>query len=241
VKSLPLHRHRDDDYCDRIDITALNARLVARVVPRYKTSDLSGDEWRVSAVLELYGRNDRFPEPVFSRSFHRMKDLLHYAPRFVYMTEHRPILNSSAALLHVQRKGVTLFDQHFLTFGDAAIGLAWHIVVANEGSDPSVKWHHLTDEEERARCQQVGCSEPPVNTYHLKTLHVGYGVMRAPEYNFTGQYTWYCARHSERGDCGLEDADKNLDLVEGDGVARPHAGDESESAFGGIIGVGSAK
>lgn len=36
--------HADDEYFDEV---------VIRTVPRYKTSGLSGDEWRVSAVIEL--------------------------------------------------------------------------------------------------------------------------------------------------------------------------------------------
>ena len=37
-------RHHDDDYIDEIRI---------RIVPRYKTSGLSGDEWRIAARVEL--------------------------------------------------------------------------------------------------------------------------------------------------------------------------------------------
>jgi len=38
-------KHRDDEFFDRAEVV---------VVPRYKTSGLSGDEWRVSATLRLY-------------------------------------------------------------------------------------------------------------------------------------------------------------------------------------------
>jgi hypothetical protein len=37
--------HPDDEYIDKIEIVT---------VPRYKTSHLSGDEWRTSAVLKCY-------------------------------------------------------------------------------------------------------------------------------------------------------------------------------------------
>ncbi len=39
-----IHRHHDDETFDEVSI---------RVIPRFKTSGLSGDEWRVSAVIEL--------------------------------------------------------------------------------------------------------------------------------------------------------------------------------------------
>ena len=134
----------------------------------------------------------------------------------------------------VRRKSVVLMKQSFATLGDAVMGMGWHIVVANEGSN-EVSWHHLTDEEEREHCQQVGCSEPPKNFYHLKRLQLDGRVMVEPENHFTGQYTWFCPRHTTRGDCGMEDADANLVLVDGNGVPMPHAGDESPSAFGGVI------
>jgi len=41
-------RHRDDEFYDRIEV---------EVVPRYKTSGLSGDEWRVSTRVRLWRKN----------------------------------------------------------------------------------------------------------------------------------------------------------------------------------------
>jgi hypothetical protein len=38
-------------------------------------------------------------------------------------------------------------------------------------------------------------------------------MMIDPEYDFVGQFTWYCAEHATRGDCGLEDADSNLEVI----------------------------
>ena len=229
---MPLHRHHDDDYVDRIAISAVGCRLLAHIVPRYKTSGLSGDEWRISAVLDVYEGN----ELVASHRFHKMRNLEEHAAHFLY-AECRELLASPGALMVVQRKGVELMQQQFRTFGDAAMGMGWHIAMCSEGR-PETPWHHLTDEEERARCQQVGCGEPPKNVYHLNKLQVGNGrLMVEPEYDFTGQYTWYCARHTERGDCGLEDCDSNMTLVEGNGVPRLVESDESPSVLGGITHI----
>ena len=52
--------------------------------------------------------------------------------------------------------------------------------------------------------------------------------------------TWaerVASRHTTRGDCGLEDADKNLELVEGSGVARQREDDESPSGLAAPIHV----
>lgn len=233
---LPLRRHHDDDYWDEITIDTKVVHLRAHVVPRYKTSGLSGDEWRTSAVLEV--KRDGYDEPHVRRSFGRMhRDLAAYGPHFIYQNAF-PLLGEPDAVFIVKRKGILLTTRKFPTFGDAAMGMGWHIVTANEGEE-GVEWHHLTDEEERAHCQQVGCSDTPVNVYRLKKLMEGQDrrCFLEPQYDFVGQYVWYCARHTTRGDCGFEDADTNLELVQGDGKGRPRARDESPSAFGGVINV----
>lgn len=53
-------RHRNDEYIDEISI---------RTVERWKESELSGDEWRFSAVVEF----KRKGQVVYSRSFAKME------------------------------------------------------------------------------------------------------------------------------------------------------------------------
>lgn len=210
---MPLRRHYDDDYWDRATIqTASGANLVAFIRPRFKTSGLSGDEWRVSAIVEVR-RHPKKIEQVLMRSFHRMNKLFEYAPYFVYASVPE-LLAAPSATLTVERKGHVLMTEVRPTFGDALIGLGWHIVTANEGRD-GVEWHHLTDEQERKHCQQVGCARAPVIAFRLKKLQVTPSdhIMIEPEYDFTGRFAWYCADHSERGDAGLEDCDSNLEAV----------------------------
>jgi hypothetical protein len=227
---MPLRRHHDDNYWDEVIVDAGPVVLHGSIVPRYKTSGLSGDEWRISARLgvTMAGRVE------VEHWFHRMNDLLMHAPGFVY-AERRLLGFPDAATMIVRRKTITLCKRSFPTFGDAAMGLFWHVITANEGT-AGVEWHHLSDAEELEHCQQVGCAEAPVNFYRLKTIDAapGCGIMK---YDREGQYTWYCARHTRRGDCGLEDADANMVLVRGNGLAREHAADESPSAFGGVVEV----
>jgi hypothetical protein len=56
----PLHHLRDPDFepYDEIRI---------RIAPRFKTSGLSGDEWRTSAVAELYFKGQKICERSWSR------------------------------------------------------------------------------------------------------------------------------------------------------------------------------
>ena len=235
----PLRRHRDDWYSDRVEVNAGYVALLATVIPRYKTSGLSGDEWRVSSRIQVATGTGAGAHIVLERGFNSMRGLAEYSPVFLWR-ECRTLLGVRDATLTALRKGHVLTERKFPTFGEAALGIGWHIVTANEG-EKDVAWHHLSDEEERSHCQQVGCSDPPVNVYHLKKILHGDNppdTFYAPKYDFEGQYVWYCARHTTRGDCGFEDADANLELVQGAGLARQVASDESPSVMGGVIEIG---
>jgi len=229
----PLRRHDDDDYWDRVTVQATTgANLIGFVVPRYKTSGLSGDEWRVGARMEVRRRHPD-SKPVFERGFSRIHGLTAHAGLFVL--RHTPeLLSSPQATLVVERKGHALMTETFPTFGEAVVGMQWHIVTCNEGRE-GVEWHHISDAEEATHCQQVGCAEPPVNTFRYRKLFYSKSdperTFLPPKYDFEGQWTWYCARHTQRGDAGYEDADKNLELVGGPGVARPRGGDFSPSGL----------
>ena len=51
-------RHEDDEYIDEIRI---------KLVPRFKTSGLSGDEWRISAVIQFSRKGQVLWEKAFSK------------------------------------------------------------------------------------------------------------------------------------------------------------------------------
>src|SRR5690349_6718653 len=59
-------RHDDDEWFDEIRIS---------VKPRYKTSGMSGDEWRVSALVEVFRKGVLLKDRSFSK--------LHYAADFL--------------------------------------------------------------------------------------------------------------------------------------------------------------
>ena len=53
-----LRRHDDDEYIDEIKIS---------LVPRFKTSDMSGDEWRVSARMQFFRKGRQVWENSFGK------------------------------------------------------------------------------------------------------------------------------------------------------------------------------
>ena len=60
-------RHHDDEYVDEVRI---------RIIPRFKTSEASGDEWRVSAVTELRRKGVIMHE----RSYHNIEAAAAHLP-----------------------------------------------------------------------------------------------------------------------------------------------------------------
>jgi len=148
-------RHEDDEYIDEIRID---------LVPRFKTSEMSGDEWRVSARIRFF------------------------------------------------RKGHEVWSRGFGKLSTAVNALPWFFVVAGEGSD----FKMLGREQELALCQQPGCSEPSVKRYRFKKVRdcPQSGKMYEPGPSFE-YVTAFCQRHAHRGDCGLEDADDNYEVLSG--------------------------
>lgn len=60
-------RHHDDEFFDRVEFA---------LVPRYKMSDLSGDEWRVSAVARYFCKD----VVVIERGYTKMEHAIVHAP-----------------------------------------------------------------------------------------------------------------------------------------------------------------
>lgn len=60
-------RHHDDEFIDEVTL---------KVEPRFKTSDLSGDEWRVSTRVSLSRKGQVLKE----RTYHRIEDAAAHLP-----------------------------------------------------------------------------------------------------------------------------------------------------------------
>ena len=69
-KSIFYKRHEDDEVYDRITI---------EIVPRYKTSGLSGNEWRISVLVKLYRKGSLIAE----RSWNKLQWALACLPAWI--------------------------------------------------------------------------------------------------------------------------------------------------------------
>lgn len=167
-------RHRDFEAFDRIELD---------VVPRYKTSGLSGNEWRISVRV-----------------------------RFSF-------------------KGEVVHETTIMTMRYAMMLLAGEWVKAQEPIPTRVI------ELERSKCDQPGCSNDAVSTYHIKVEFSERGDKLDPGDSTMLHYRRFCRVHLRRGDCGREDSDANYDVVEGPGPDDTSNVIESPSAFGGAIEI----
>ena len=157
------NRHEDAQPIDEVTI---------RMVPRYKTSMASGNEWRVSAVVEC------------------------------------------------KRKGRVVHDCHVNSMERAVLIAGQCFVEAQD----DVTFEFPDDKA----CCQPGCSEPPVVARRLKRIK-DYRTQQMSDVPSHCRYVnVFCARHSTRGDCGLEDNDANYEALEGD-ATPPLGADESRS------------
>jgi hypothetical protein len=157
-------------------------------VPRYKTSGLSGDEWRIGALIQFLRKGEVKHEAFYTK--------MEYA---------------IGAMQHEWGKAIEE--------GKACFG--------GEGDI----------------CDQEGCKEEAVVTYALKKKYCnkcGNGTDATVEGFKDQRYIRrFCLRHSKRGDCALEDADNNYEILEApegfDPDAQLNLEDASPSVFGGII------
>lgn len=148
--------------------------------PRYKTSSLSGDEWRISAVIQLW------------------------------------------------RKGSLKHEESFHDIETAAKFLPF--VLARAGDDGKAYFGGEGD-----LCDQEGCADKATVVYQLKKHYCsGPGNCGMEGKKYGEKIRMFCGNHSRRGDCGLEDADENYQLLEGFPI-EPREEDKKESVFGGVI------
>jgi hypothetical protein len=133
-----------------------------RTVPRFKTSNASGNEWRFCARAELLYKG-------------QVVDGMDYG-------------NVADAVSHLQGMAHEYEEKFTMRGGD---GSQWRA----------------------SRCDQEGCAEEATVTLQIKkNFCTGCGTHRESSIRTKG-YRRYCERHVNRGDCSLEDANDNYEVV----------------------------
>lgn len=142
------------------------------ILPRYKTSNASGDEWRTGYSLTFMRKGESI-----------LRELTH---------------------------GIDS-----LRLGDECWG---NVVLLKDLFIEKCNQNKLSELMigKGDICDQVGCSQKSTVTYKLKYLYDNDGTKKDPYIDDKRPLIRkFCNRHSTRGDCGLEDADINYEIMNG--------------------------
>lgn len=175
-------RHPRDPFYDKTRI---------RIVERYKTSGLSGDEWRFSFVVEIFRKGTL----VASKTVNDM--------------EYAAVMLAAAVHMDLDELG-------------------------HDGWDV-LEWEQIPN---AGICCQPGCSKKATRKYVMKELFDRSCSFNKPNKPLLERIYGreFCDAHGERGDCGLDDANRNYICIEGkdwnDAPIDPAK--VRESVFGGV-------
>lgn len=248
-------RTRDDRWYDEVRLVGTSGPVIRLVtVPRYKTSGMSGDEWRTSVVWQTtlpFPKREATKDPVwfnFDGGYGRIETGCAALYPGIHRS-HEDHWNTKILRVEFLRKGRVFYTAHHdgraVSLLIAAGHLPWAMVLASDqGMDRDESW-------ERSLCFQPGCAAPAVSTYRLIKKFTNEGDEKPAERDSwkgppgSKVYAWrrFCAAHGRRGDCGLEDNDRNYIVIDGpgpDGAAASVGAQaaESPSVFGGFVSAG---
>lgn len=212
-------KHEDDEGFDEIRLEKGDGPVLRLIlVPRFKTSDLSGDEWRISAKAQVMGE-------------HKWDDLdigyssLKFVAAGLYpeiYSRYPDIHSIEVTSIEFYRKGIKVYESTYdrepLSLINAAGHLTWALIIAGENSELPANWSDY--------CFQPGCSEKAASVFKLKYRYCGQGHKDEAH----GARRKFCRLHFRRGDCGLEDADHNYEVIDGP-KSSDTAGCDAEGEF----------
>ena len=108
-----------------------------------------------------------------------------------------------SAKMEFYRKGNLIFEKSYRNV-ETACGFAYAAYLS--GIDDG-KGYFGGDSN---LCNQEGCNNYATVKYKLKKFYSREGYEKEP---FGPTYRFFCEEHKTRGDCGLEDADRNYEKV----------------------------
>lgn len=112
------------------------------------------------------------------------------------------------------RKGKVIAQSGAHRLSDAIARLAWFRLTAGESDEYDSTWHNR--ERVEKICMQPGCCEVATVTLRLKDEYSAQGEGPLPPSPLGQPLRRFCKRHSGRGNCGMEDADSNYEVVNDD-------------------------
>jgi len=223
-------RHRDDLGVDEIlfvapvpgtvvpttvDDAERHAVLRIALVERYKTSGLSGNEWRFS--VGLYRREDAGAEWELISTEMTLDSMCAALYPSLYgdfqaMKWPHEFFKQKIGAIAFSWKGHPVWSASYegqatdLMVAAGHLPWAW-IQAGDRGCDPGPL---------EALCCQPGCAEPHVSVYRRLKGYCRAGHADEPRAG-SDEVRGFCARHLRRGDSDLDDSDENYAVVSGPG------------------------
>lgn len=222
-------RHRADTGVDEIHFVGgeglpqtyeqASARAFCRIglVERYKTSDLSGDEWRFSTEMCLRERPNQ-PWVQTSTGYLSLGDYARAMYPELYADFQKgknPWTNRCmVAAVTFSWKGMGVYSASYdgdpVPFLVACGHLSWGLILAGE------EGRHYPEALETLCCQPA-CRQPHTTVYRIKKDRCPSCAQERNSRVYAGGLRGFCSKHARRGDCGLGDSDSNYTVVSGHG------------------------
>ena len=219
--------HPEDPWADTIILNGVRSlRLVIR--ERYKTSGLSGDEWRFGYIWQVLGEEWTDLDGPYGNQGSAINAFFP-AFRTSHSNWHDNICNSIQFLW----KGVPLIE---MSDDGKPMPLLHAIGCISYSMSQAGMQYEVSVRDQSNVCAQPGCCETPVSLFRKVEDfydHIG----KTMDFYRGDLYRRFCKKHLRRGDCGLDDADRNYELIEGicpDGH-EPDPSVVKQSKFGGVI------
>lgn len=207
-----LKRHKCDEWVDEVVIKAKDCAIsfAIKTVERYKTSYMSGDEWRFSRSCQALKGGKVIAED-FTNDMDTAFCLL---PRILTSDEVRDHRFDNAQFtVHYFNRGHKLCSQDTGNIVGTMLYLPfsyWEVL------EQHLETKKLTDIRESSCCQP-GCPATPDSLLKIIKEYGDQGEEIHPdemEYR-SPSYRQFCKDHLRRGDCSREDCDDNYELVAG--------------------------
>jgi hypothetical protein len=154
-------RHDDDEPFDRVRLVGMDGKTVVAIITalRYKTSGLSGDEWRISGQIHVAG--EELSEPL---SQYRNVETCCQALFCCLYYHRRPLLETMIRTTIFEKQGRTVYgvddEGKPSTLLIAAAGLPWGWNIACDEYVRTEDWHEY--------CFQPGCARKAVSDLQAK-------------------------------------------------------------------------
>lgn len=215
--NLHFERLANDTFFDEVCLVDRGGvgMLRLRTFYRYKTSGLSGNEWRTSmmwqskiAAVMPHDRavaRDADGWQSYDGPYHTITDGLAAAYPGIY-TSHKAAHALPVEWIEFRRKGRMLYRSNMAGSAAPLLTVAGHLPWAwiESGDHP-----HGTDEMwawSNTLCFQPGCAEVAVSTYTWRKPLLATSFARR-----------FCAVHLRRGDQAVGDSDKDYTVLDGPG------------------------